>query len=781
MPKSRNPWQILSDFCASSSHTPVDDHIFDFPDHPGQLHDPFEDIPLPQETLDIKAKSLDVTVSSPLGDKLVFDCMIGSDTLSSLYIYHLRLYSTSADLDLSAILGKNMTVCVASMDGKKKRYFSGLVTHARSLPVFSEDPDTKTYRAYYSVILQPTLWLATLNKNFRVFMKKKTKEIIESVLKEDGISFTNKASSSGNTVREYCLQYNESNFHFVSRLMEEEGIFYFFEHGPSGEKMILADANKSASALDDVSMMTNPSLFTNSIFRLNSQTRLVTKKFSAVDYDYMKPDTTLKTSGSGSSKAGEIYEYPGLFLDSGVASKVGPRRIQSIGWPENLIYGRGSVIDFVSGSTFKLTQHTRKALNQKYLIYSVRFFIQQRPNTPPFQSADNLPYINSFTALPNDIPFVPLRKTPKTRIDSVQTAVVVGPQGKEIYSDNEGRVFVQFLWDREGKKDGKNSCPVRCMQGWAGPGFGLAFVPRIGMEVLVAFENGDPDRPIIVGCLYNGKNSMPETVTKEPRIAMLKTKTSTKDGNKANIMSFDDTKDAEKITFNATKDYELSSKADDNLFLLQQDGKNTTTKFYVNEGLVASTIKKGENTFTIEEGNDSILLKKGSRTITLENGDYVLKISKGTLTVTAKKDITISTDASLTVSAKKDMTFKANGGITISAQKDISIKSNSNITTSSLKDTQIKATKNIDIKATMAINIKATTDVKISALNCSVKATLSAKIEGLTTDVKATLQLNCSALMAKLSGTVTADVSGLSAKVSGAGLAALSGALTAIG
>lgn len=744
-------------------------------DGTGFVDDPLKHVSLMKDTYPSKEGAINVSVSSPLGDKLLFDCALGEDALSELFEYHVRLYSEKEDLDVSALLGKNMTLSLVSLDGKKTRYISGIVTHARSLPAFLMDASKKIYRAYYSVIIRPKLWLSTLTKNFRVFMKKKPKEIIETILGEDGVSFTNKASSAGNTVREYCLQYNETNFEFVSRLMEEEGIFYFFEYGAAGETMILADANKAANDIGEVSMKVPSSEYINRIFFLNSQAKMVTKKYSSVDVDYMKPDTTLKASGSGSQKKGEWYEYPGLFLNSGLASKAGERHIKAISWPEKLVFGRGSVLNFSSGSIVKVSDHLRKDLNQKYLLYSVRTFIQQRPDPDSPTRRTKLSLTNAFTALPNDTPFVPRRKTPKPHIDSVQTALVVGPSGKEIYSDEEGRVFVQFLWDREGAKDGKNSCPVRCMQGWAGPGFGLAFVPRIGMVVVVSFENGDPDRPLIVGCIYNGKNPMPAAVTKEPRICMLKTKTSEKDGDKANIMSFDDTKDAEKITFNATKDFELSSKADDNLSLYKQAGKNTVTRGYIEEGLLEGTIKKGDRKFTIEEGNDTLTLKKGNLTITLndgnevvtlDKGDYTIKISKGKLTITAKDNISISTDAKMTISSKGDMTFDSKGKILVKAAQDVTIQAGMNLNLKSGMNTAIKASMNLSAEASLAFSAK--------GLSLSTEGTLSWMGKGLSATLQGTVS-------ATVQGSVTAQLTGLTAKVTGSALASLGGGAVSLG
>lgn len=757
-------------------------------DKPFDAGDPFDGVPYTRLPMPSKQDAMFVKIKSPLGeDDLLFDAFEGREALSELFEFHVRLYAPDPDIDFKKLLGKNLSVCITTIQKKKAsnaRFLAGIVTQIQALPSFVLET-TPPKLAYYNVTLRPSFWLSTLSKGFRVFMKKKTIEIIESVLKEDKVDFTNKASA-GKTVREYCVQYDESNFDFVSRLMEEEGIFYYFEFSASGAKMILADANKLGTDLGEFPMETFRPDVVNGITLLNAQNQVVAKKFEAVDRDYMKPSTSLKATGSGQSLGGEVYEYPGNFLDSGGASKTGPLRMKEIAAPENLTFGQSGVLAFQAGGIFKLTKHPRKALNQKYFLIAVEHRIQQRPPQTlqgprsPLREKVQMIYANRFTAMPNDTPFMPPRTTPRPKIYGVQTALVVGPKGKEIYCDKEGRVFVQFLWDREGKKDEKSSLPVRCMQGWAGGNFGLAFVPRIGMEVLVAFENGDPDRPIIVGCLYNGENKMPDAVPKEPRIAMLKTQTSP-DSKESNIMSFDDTKDKEKIYFHATKDYELQSEAKDNQFLVKQDGDNTKTQTQIKKGLLETAIKEGEKKVQIDKGNYSIQLKKGSMTIKLDDGDkvltlakgnYTINIQKGKMTVTAKQDIAFQTDANFSVTAKKD--------IKLTAQGDISLKAMKNITLKSTLDTKIDA---------KAISEKATMDCSRQGLNVSDKATVEYKRQGLNVSDKATLMVKGEGLMANYKGTVAGVYAGLTATLKadtmaatqGGALAALKGGGIALG
>jgi type VI secretion system secreted protein VgrG len=485
-------------------------------------------------------------------------------------------------------------------------------------------------------------------------------------------------------------------------------------------------------------------------------------------------------------------------VDSDGASKIAERRMKELTWAQNLASGDGSYYSFVPGGAFTLEDHPRSQFNQKYLIYSVRHKVNIEN--------DNFLYLNSFCAIPEDIPFMPLRRAVKPSIPGAQTAVVVGPSDQETNSDEDGRVLVQFHWDAEAQNDGSTSCPVRCMQGWAGDGMGWVVIPRIGMEVVVSFINGDPDKPLIIGCVYNGMNKMPAEASGKPEILMLKTKTTPKDEDKANVMIFDDTKDAEKIIFNATKDFELSSIAKENTFLLKQDGENTKTQMEVTEGLVETVIKKGEKTTTIEEGNFTISLKKGSMTlamddgddvITIEKGNYILTINDGEATITVKKGLTVMSEDIVTIEAKKDVTVKTDAGIAMEAQKDISLKATGSIVLTATKSIEMSATKNIEMSATAdaSIDAKAITnsakmDFAVDALNVKLAAKMDCNREGLNISDAAKLNCNREGLMIKdeakvqatFGGTVIATLEGkVQASVKGGAMAAIGGAITALG
>ncbi|MDR0631282.1 MAG: type VI secretion system tip protein VgrG [Holosporales bacterium] len=755
-------------------------------DAPDRIDDPLAEVPLSPFPLPTTLQGLMVEVTSPAGGDLLFDSMVGHEGLSSLFEFHARLYSTDSALDLSKLLGEKVAITITLQKTEKKRVFAGIVAKARALPSYIVDASSESGFAYYSVVLRPEFWVATLNKTFRIFSKKTTIEIIETVLQEDNVTFTNNVNAAGKVVREYCVQYNESNYNFVSRLMEEEGIFYFFEFADSGATMILADANKAATDIDPCDMTVVRTNAVNCVTMFNAQNQIIAKDFAAVDFYYMTPGALFKAAESGEGLGGEVYEYPGGYIDSDGASTVGAKRLEEIVWPGKLAFGEGSVLDFAAGAAFAVENHARSDLNQKYLVHSVEHRIAfSAPTTN--RNERYLRYTNKFTALPFDVPFAPPRNTPKPKAYGFQTAIVVGPSDKEVHCDEEGRVFVQFNWDREGEYDGANGCPVRCMQGWAGNGFGLAFIPRIGMEALITFENGNPDLPVIIGCLYNGDNKMPAEVPAEPRIMMLKTKTSPEKDENANVMSFDDTDENEKITFKATKDFELSSIANENTFLVKQEGEKTTNQLQIVDGLLETTITKGEKKTTIEEGNYSIALKKGSLTIELEDGDEVITLKKGNyimnfedgeMTITAKKDIAITTDAGLTVTAQKDIAFESQASILLTATKDVEITATGEI--------KITATKNITEKATMDVitegmNIsqKATMDHNIEGLNVNQKAQVAWSGEGLNWGAKATIGATLEGLTVECKGTIEGKYCGLQATLDGSLMSTTQGGMIA--
>jgi type VI secretion system secreted protein VgrG len=749
-------------------------------DSPEKIVDPLAAVPLAPLPLPDTPAGLMVAVSG--APDLLFDSIVGHEAISTLYEFHVRLYGKDPEIDLTALLGKKVAITVTLPKGDVTRSFAGVVAQARSLPSYIVDSAQETTIAYYSLVLRPEFWVSTLNKTFRIFVKQKTIDIIETVLGEDSVTFTNNTNSAGQTEREYCVQYNESNYEFVSRLMEEEGIFYFFQHSDSGADMMLADANKAAEEIDPCDMSVVRINAINCITMFNSQDQIIAKKFSAVDYNYMTPGALLKAAESGDGLGGEVYEYPGGYIDSDGASKVGAKRMEEIAWPGKLAFGEGTVMALVPGAAFKLTKHARGDLNQKYIVHSVEHKLAYSSTKERV-----LQYSNKFTAVPFDIPFAPLRNTPKPKAYGFQTAVVVGPDDKEVHCDEEGRVFVQFNWDKEGAYDGENSCPVRCMQGWAGNGFGFAFIPRIGMEVIVSFENGNPDLPVIIGCLYNGENKMPAEVPAEPRIAMLKTKTSPERDANANVMYFDDTDEQEKIVFNATKDFELSSIAKENVFLVKQEGEKTTNQLLITDGLLETTITKGEKKTTIEEGNYSITLKKGSLTIELEDGDEVITLKKGNyimnfddgeMTITAKKDITITTDAGLSVTAQKDIALTSQASISLTATKDIELNATGEIVITATKNITEKATMDV-VTEGMNISQKATMDHNIEGMNVNQKAQMMWNAEGLNWGAKATLEAKLEGLTVGCNGTVDGKYAGLQATLEGSVMATTKGGAVA--
>src|SRR5581483_2282567 len=311
--------------------------------------------------------------------------------------------------------------------------------------------------------------------------------------------------------RDYCVQYRESNLNFISRLLEEEGISYYFAHTDGEHTLNIVDGTTSAGQCteNEVPYSTTSEDGTvppSTIFSLVSADQVYTPKIALTDYNFETPSMNLlasahtinKTSGSE-----ERFDYPGGYQDTSDGTRYGDVRIAEHETFASLLHGNGNCSSFTSGYQFTLTDHFRDTVNGAYLLTSV----QHQAEISDYTSGDTegVEYSNTFTAIPVDVDFTPPRRAPKPVIHGTQTAVVVGTSGEEIYVDKYGRVKVQFFWDRDGQKDEKSSCWIRVAQIWAGKNWGWMTIPRIGQEVLVDFLEGDPDRPLIVGRVYNAE------------------------------------------------------------------------------------------------------------------------------------------------------------------------------------------------------------------------------------------------------------------------------------
>lgn len=459
-----------------------------------------------------------------------------AERISTPYNVDLVLVSED-DADFEGIIGQEAFLKI--IGEVEDRYFHGIVTE------FAQT-GAKGRFLIYEATLAPAMWLLTLEQDCRIFQEKTVQEIIETILEDANIAGDRYEFRLQNEYepRTYCVQYRESDFDFISRLMEEEGIFYFFEHRQEQHVIVFGDSDVNYMPIPGGSaeleffppdaMVTEPEFIT--AFSLSR--KILSGKVTHTDYNFEKPSLDLNKEEEADQHATlERYDYPGKYSEPGPGKKRAEVRLQ-----ESMAYlkqGRGTGVcpRFGTCLTFSLAGHSSDAFNAEYLLVDVVHDGYQPQVLEEFaDSGASFHYLNSFMCIPKDVTFRPERRTPKARVEGVQTAIVVGPPGEEIYPDAHGRVKVQFHWDREGQNDENSSCWIRVSQLWAGVEWGAMHIPRIGQEVVVSFEEGDPDRPLITGRVYHGTNLPPYPLPDEKTKSTIRSETSLGGGSHNELM-----------------------------------------------------------------------------------------------------------------------------------------------------------------------------------------------------------------------------------------------------
>lgn len=557
--------------------------------------------------VDFTQDNLALTVSTPLGqDTLLLTRVRGEERLSGLFRFTLDMTSEDSNLDFDSIVGQNATVTLELATGTK-RYFNGIVGR------FVQAGRDVRCTTYYAE-LYPWLWLLTMTRDCRIFQNQSVPTIIESIFSELGFTDYKNALSATYTARDYCVQYQESAYDFVSRLMEDEGIFYFFEHEEGKHTLVLADDADAHANCPGQATVRWANCFPSRhhedvITHCTLAQQVIPNAYALDDFNFETPSTDLLVTAQSAAGQRRLYDYPGGFTKRETGEQMANKRLEARELPQKLLRGDGFCSTFAAGYTFTLSGHNRNDVNGAYVLRWVS------------HTATPERYANSFEAFPTTVPFRPPQVTTKPVIVGSQTALVVGKKGEEIWTDKYGRVKVQFPWDQKGKNDENSSCWVRVAQGWAGKGWGTLFVPRIGTEVIVSFLEGDPDRPIITGMVYNAQQTVPYVLPDEQNKSTIKTR-STKQGQAGNEIRFDDAKDAEELFVHAQKDLKLDVEND---YQLDVKAGNETHQV------------KGTRDLTVN-GNETHVNQAGHTHQV--SGDCILKV-KGNLTIEAQGEVTI--------------------------------------------------------------------------------------------------------------------------------------------
>jgi type VI secretion system secreted protein VgrG len=594
------------------------------------------------------------TITTPIDGDGPFGILSfsGVEGLSRLFEFRVDLVSSNTAVVAKDLVGKGITIGVASGLDASYRPFHGLV---RRLVVGGLLDGARTY----SVDLVPWLWFLTRTADCRIYQNMSAVDIIEAVFAEFGFSDYRSKLTGTYAKREFCVQYRETAFGFVSRLMEEEGIFYSFQHADGKHTMILgddasvyADCTESKVVHIPIPSRDQPS---DRIITWQHDYEYRSGKFSLTDYDFTKPTNSLLASTPTTVdlegiKPFEVFDYPGRYIDGGRGSTLSKVKTEADEASYDVVRASSTYRSFTTGGKFTLTRHSDQSeVGNSYVLTSIEH-----------AGSGSEGYRNTFEAIAATTVFRAPRVTPRPLIRGSQTAVVVGSSGEEIWPDQYGRIKVQFHWDRLGKNDENSSCWIRCAQSSAGKTWGSMFLPRIGHEVVVSFLEGDPDQPLVTGVVYNADDMPAYTLPDNKTRSYIKTHSSKQGGDAdSNEIRFEDLKGSEEVYIHAQKDYNRvvenndtltvgSSKADDGSQTIVIYKDRTETVKTGNETL---TVEKGNRSTTISAGNETLDVTKGNRTTTIGAGNETLTVKQGnrSITITAGTD---TTEAGQTITLK---------------------------------------------------------------------------------------------------------------------------------
>jgi type VI secretion system secreted protein VgrG len=504
-------------------------------------------------------------ITSPLGpDVLLLNEMGGDEELGRLFSYELQLNSLDANIDLNQLLGKPMSVSLQLADGGE-RYFHGLVARC------SQNIDQGQF-ASYQVTLRPWLWLLSRTSDCRIFQNLSIPQIIKQVFRDLGFSDFEDALSRPYREWEYCVQYRETSFDFVSRLMEQEGIYYFFRHEQDRHVLVLADAYGAHATV--------PGYTSVPYYPKDEQQRerdhmhnwhLVQQvqpgSLELNDYDFQRPSASIdvRSAMPRPHTAGDypLYDYPGTYVKSEDGEHYARTRIEALQTLHEQVELSGNARGLGSGHLFSLTGFSRRDQNREYLILGARYYITQE-RLESGGGAASAQFDSSLTCIDAQQSFRPLANTHRPIVKGPQTALVVGPKGEEIWTDQYGRVKVHFYWDRHDQSNENSSCWIRVSQSWAGKNWGSMQIPRIGQEVIVSFLEGDPDRPIITGRVYNAEQTVPYDLPENATQSGMKSRSS-KGGSPANFneIRMEDKKGLEQLYIHAERNQDIVVEVDE--------------------------------------------------------------------------------------------------------------------------------------------------------------------------------------------------------------------------
>ena len=664
-----------------------------------------------------------IKLDTPLGsDIFLVQRMNGEESLSKPFHFSFQVITEADSIDQTKLIGKSICCSITSNDGTE-RFFSGIVS-SLSVGGIVENK----YRQYF-INMVPWINLLEFRSDCRIFQETSVPDIIDEVFKGLGFNDFSWKLQGTYSPREYCVQYRETDLAFVTRLLEEEGIFYFFKHEENKHTLVLADYSKAYEkvALDSIDVIDGTHT-DHKISHWQHSYNFCSGAVSHTDYDFQAPSTSLMAEQQTivdlpNIEQYEQYDFPGIYSDKSSGDSLARKRMESIEATYSLVKASSDYPVLAPGYSFKVGRHSDAAEEKKKYVVSS---IAHSANEGSYRSGDSgtFNYNNNFQCVPEDIALRPQVKRSKPYISGSQTAVVVGPSSEEIYTDKFGRIKVQFFWDRLGKKDENSSCWIRVAQVWSGKKWGAQFIPRVGQEVLISFLEGDPDRPIVVGSVYNSEQMPAYDLPANKAISGIKTR-STKSGSTENYneLRFEDEKGKELFYIHAEKD-EQEVIENDQAASIGNDQKITVGNDVTEEIGNDLTQSVGNNKSLTTAGDHAETVGKG---LTLSVGeDHTAEIASNQ-SVTVGEDLTESIGSNRSVDVGSDLTESIGGSHTESVSKDYSVTA---------KSITLEASSSLSIKVGSAkITMSSSGDISISGGSISVKGSGAVTVKGSTVGV----------------------------------------------
>ncbi|NOQ15086.1 MAG: type VI secretion system tip protein VgrG [Methyloprofundus sp.] len=613
-----------------------------------------------------------VLVTSPLGkDALAFHRLIGTEEMGRLFEFEVELFRKYADgpVDATKLLGKGMTVEVEMFTGKP-RYINGVVSQ------FKHTGGVVNRYITYRAVLRPWLWLLTLSTDCKIFQEKSVVDIIQAVFADYSLAYVKYELFGSYETLDYCVQYRESDFNFISRLMEKHGIYYYFIHEKNNHQLIVTDTNNKHQTVSGYQKIpyfppeNTERRKKDHIFDWVCEHKVCSGIFELNDFDFETPssDLTAKSLNTGKHLQDDldVYDYPGEYVLTSEGTKLTDVRVDESQTAYAVIQGSGSAMGLQAGLEFELKDFYIADQNTKHYIVAASYIIEGGELVSGVAGAEHLFQCN-FTAINSKQQFRPARKTLVPVIAGTQTAIVVGKSGEEIWTDKYGRVKVQFHWDRVGEDNESSTCWVRVSHPMAGKNWGWVSLPRMGQEVVVSFMEGNPDRPLITGRVYNAEQMPPYALPANQTQSGIKTRSS-KSGTADNFneVRFEDKKGEEELYVHAEKDYNRVVENNETLKVgfEKKDAGDQTVDIYNNR------------TMTVDQGNDTLTVKTGNRENNIDTGNNTLNVKTGNDTTNVKMgNHSISMDmGKSTIKAMQSITLKVGGNSIKIDQTGITIK-----------------------------------------------------------------------------------------------------------